>query len=295
MREGKASWTAELTAVHRAVESMKPENERICYDPIAKNFMSTSARLIGKSRFLMNIAMWYASERPWPGEMGTVVARTRYIDDYVDACIQNGIQQLVILGAGFDSRAYRISGLAGKVKVFELDWPETQELKIGKIKRIFGVLPEHVVYVPIDFNKEKLDQKLPQSGYDRGIKTLFIWEGVTMYLTAEGVDETLAFVYGNSGEGSSIVFDYLQYSDEYDPDGLKMLRKCEETVRKRCEPWTFGLQRGAIEGFLTQRGFHQVVNATAKDLKSSYFGGRNQKRKLFPFLPVVHATVKPRA
>jgi methyltransferase (TIGR00027 family) len=116
---------------------------------------------------------------------------------------------LVILGAGYDTRAYRFDKLKEEVKVFEVDHPATQKVKIEKVSKALGSLPGHVVYVSVDFEKERLDKKLSESGYNKSLKTLFIWEGVTMYLTAEAVDETLAFVAGNSGKGSSIIFNYI--------------------------------------------------------------------------------------
>jgi methyltransferase (TIGR00027 family) len=234
-------------------------------------------------------------DREWPGDLGTVAARTRFIDDYLKSRVRKGVRQIVILGAGLDSRAYRIEGLKGAVTVFEVDHPATQRVKKEKVKKTLGSLPDHVVYVSMDFMKEKLEEKLPEHGYDRNSRTLFIWEGVTMYITAEAVDETLAFVAANSGEGSSVVFDYLQYSSGYEPLQRNLLRKGQEHVRKRGEAWIFGIQEGSVDEFLTKRGFHQVVNATAKDLKEAYFKGRNQSRILYAFLPVVHATVKPRA
>jgi len=108
MKENKASWTAEIIAIHRAVESSRPANSRLFYDPYAMKFLSTKYRILGKSRLLTRIVYWYRMERPFPGGSGEAIARTRYIDDYMLECIAAGIKQLVILGAGYDSRAYRL-------------------------------------------------------------------------------------------------------------------------------------------------------------------------------------------
>lgn len=293
MKEGKPSQTAEIQAMRRAIESTKPEDERICYDPYAQHFLSTRYRIIGKSHFLASALHWYLYERRLPGFFGFTVARVRYMDDYSESCVKDGIKQLVILGAGYDSRAYRIEGLKGRVMVFEVDHTATQRVKEEKIKKIFGSLPDDVVYVAIDFDKERLDKRLFESGYDRNVKTLFIWEGVTPFLTAEAVDETLAFVVNNSGKESSIVFDYLVRSDEYTPSEQRLIGKLTGLHSQMGELLKFSIQRSAVEEFLSKRGFNRVVNATIDDLKDLYFRGKNERRRVFAPVAIVHATVKP--
>ncbi len=298
MEDGKASFTAESVAAMRAVESAKPEGERLCDDPCAKYFISAGRDASGLEFWR---GLFLAFDRDYPGITTEVVLRTRYIDDYVRECVDDGIGQLVILGAGYDSRAYRIDGLKGKVRVFEVDHPATQKVKTEKLKEIPGSLPDHVVHVPVDFHREKLDQRLSESGYDKKLKTLFIWEGVTMYLTAEAVDETLAFVADNSGQGTSIIFNYLV---EPVGDGPGDPEMSWWTVKRRQE-WldqypeigerlAFGIPQGGVEDFLGNRGFHQVVNATCKDMRNAFAIGSNSERKLTPWLATVHATVKPR-
>ena len=297
MKEGKASRTAEETAAARSFESMRSEDKRVCYDAYAKDFLGGIFSLLAKSRrlittqLLLSMAFWFG-DRMNPGGAGYTVGRTAYIDDYLRECIDGGIEQLVIIGAGYDSRAYRFDELKGKVTVFEVDHPDTQRVKMEKVKRILGSLPEHVVYVPIDFDKEKLDEKLFESGYNNTLKTLFIWEGVTLYITAEAVDETVAFVVNNSGKGSSIIFDYaLQSAMDGRMEGTEKWRRYAE---RRGETYIFGIEEGTIEQFLSQRGFCQVESATGESLKDVYFKGKNRDRKVLPFLSIVHATVKRR-
>jgi len=294
MKEGRPSFTAELHAIFRAGESAKPEHKRVCYDPLARYFVSTKFRIIDKTPILPKILYWSLFHLVTPGAAGESVVRTKYIDDYLEDCIGNGIKQLVILGAGYDSRAYRIEGLKETLKVFEIDHPATQEAKTKRLKRLLGSLPGHVVYVPIDFSKEKLDGRLLESGYDRNSKTLFIWEGVTMYLSAEAVDETLAFVVNNSGEGSSIIFNYIYRSVVDGTCEMKEARSTRKWLARIGEPYTFGVKQGAIDEFLSKRGYWQVNNATAEFLEGTYFKGVNQGRKVLSFEPIVHATVKPR-
>lgn len=296
LKEGKPSWGAEVSAAYRAAESDRPENQRVCYDPIVKHFVGTKFTIVGKSPHLIKMALlkllfWYA-ERLTPGNPSYIVARTRYIDDYLKTCIDEGIEQLVILGAGYDSRVYRFDELKGRVKVFEVDHPATQRVKIGKVEKAFGSLPDNVVYVAIDFDKEKLNERMFQSGYDHKLKTLFIWEGVTMFITAEAVDETLAFMARRSGKDSSVIFDYILKSVVDGTCRFEEAEKWRRTVERMGEPYAFGIEEGTIGEFLSQRGFHLVKDVDTDFLKSTYIEAIDPNRRVPRHYRVVHATVK---
>ncbi len=221
-----------------------------------------------------------------------VIARTRYFDDYLKRCIDDGIGQLAILGAGFDSRAYRFEALKEKVTVFEVDHPATQEEKKRRLKAHLGALPNHVVHVPVRFDREDLGEKLYENGYKNGVKTLFIWEGVTYYLPAEAVDDTLAFVANNSGKGSSIIFDYFPPSVAEGTSPLTEARNARELVRKYNEKLRFGIAEEDIEHFLETRGFHHVVNVNGHFCDRSYFTGANSNRKTSRMFLFVHADAR---
>jgi methyltransferase (TIGR00027 family) len=136
-----------------------------------------------------------------PGFHEFFLARTRYIDDYLKAALEKGLEQLVILGVGYDSRAYRFEELKQQTRVFEVDPPATQQVKKERVQGLFKTLPGHVVYIPVDFQKETLTDSLIANGYDQGLKTLFLWEGVTMYIDAGPADAVLSFIAGFSGPG----------------------------------------------------------------------------------------------
>jgi methyltransferase (TIGR00027 family) len=129
-------------------------------------------------------------------------------------------------------------------------------------------------------------------GYDRRLKTLFIWEGVTMYIAADAVDATLAFVAQNSGAGSSIIFDYIYRAAL---DGTLKENEVKSMQRWRGvtgEGLVFGIGKGRVEEFLAARGFENIVNVDSESLKSAYFAGGNQKaRVVAPVYAIVHATV----
>ena len=293
MKKDKPSATAEANAAFRAAELLRPKNEQVCEDRFARRFLGLRFGIIARSRLLTGIARWYV-ERIIPGAANSVVARTRYIDDYLKQCIDDGIEQLVILGAGYDSRAYRFDGLKTRVRVFEVDHPNTQRVKIQKVKKIFGSLPSHVVYVGLDLDEKKLGEGLLESGYDKGKKTLFIWEGVTVYIIPEAVDETLAFVAENSGKGSCIIFDYAFQSAFDAASESGDAKKWREAYERRGEPPKFALNEDAVGDFLSKRGFYQVKSVSLESIKKTYFKGPNAKRNVTNLGGIVQATVARR-
>ncbi len=286
MRKSQSSLTAAGIAIMRAVESEKPEGKRICYDPYARAFVP--GWFYAFTKFFINTG--YAEMRG-PGVMGFIVARDRYIDDVLSEYLDTGIQQLVLLGAGFDSRAYRFEKLKQNVKVFEVDHPATQADKIEKVIKLLGAQPLHVTYVPVDFNTQTLAQCLLDSSFDKHLKTLFIWQGVSMYLTPEAVDDTLRFVVNNSAPGSAIVFDYIYQK------ALDESEKHNEVTNMRRyrfmtgEGLTFGLAEGRLENFLKERGFREIHDIGSNDLKLRYFQGENADRKIASGYGIVVAEV----
>jgi methyltransferase (TIGR00027 family) len=217
--------------------------------------------------------------------------RERHIDEFLKTQIQAGTEQVVILGAGLDARAYRFDELK-KIRVFEVDHPASQASKIDKVRRVLGQLPAHVTYVPIDFNIETLEQCLPQNGYDKSRKTLFIWQGVTQYLSPEAVDSTLAFITHHSPAGSSVIFDYMY------PTLLDGTVKRGEVSNMRSRRWAsgemlvFGIPEGTVTTFLEQRGFTDVKDADNKFLHDTYFHGKNAARTIAYGYAIASAVVK---
>lgn len=274
MRKNSPSLTAAGIALARAVESEKPAEERICYDPYARQFIPAwMYHLLG-----LFIKVGYAELRG-PGVIGFLVVRERYIDDVLQNFLNEGLQQLVILGAGYDSRAYRLD-LPAELKIFEVDHPVTQSAKQEKLYRIFGRIPEHVRYIPVNFNTQGLSERLLSSGYDQNLLSLFIWQGVTMYLAPEGVATTLAFVAQNAAPGSAIVFDYIYQAVL---DGIQKQSEISNIRRYRFmtgEGLTFGIPEGKAGAFLRAHGFQQVKDVTMNELKAAYFTGINASRKV---------------
>lgn len=285
------SKTAETIAMVRVSESRKPENERICYDPHAIHFISQEVLDFAVHNPETYKAFVARNERLVPGASNSIVARVRYFDDMVKSSISDGLEQLVILGAGYDTRAYRIEGLS-KIRVFEVDHPATQSIKIEKITEIFGSLQDHVKHVPTDFEIDEFGQRLLESGYNKSLKTLFIMEGLLMYLSPEIVEEILSFIVHNSGKGSAIIFDYIPLSVVDGTCEIEAGQNWRKGVTEVGEPFLFGIKDGEIQSFLVQRGFTKIKNMTSEDYKKAYFYGKNKDRVVNRLSSFVYAVIE---
>ena len=282
---------AEGMAMQRFGESAKPEDERICYDPYAVHFISPEIIEFGMKHPEEAKVKIEQMEKLFPGLSSSIMARVRYFDEFTKKSIAEGIEQLIVLGAGYDTRAYRIEELK-YIKVFEVDHPNTQNFKIQKIMEIFGSLQGHIVYVPVDFETETFGQKLFDNGYDPSKKTLFIMEGLTMYIPLKAVAETLKFIVENSGKGSHVIFDYYPESVVDGTCKLGIGTNIRNHVAEQGEPLQFGIKEEKIEDFLTEFGFSNVQNVTSEDYKALYFHGKNENRDVCELLYFVHAVVE---
>lgn len=282
MKQKQSSSTAEGMALVRAIEASRPAGVRICYDPIARSLVNPISVFFSKLVIDSGIYERFGA----PGAIAFITARERYIDDFLKACLSEGLDQVVILGAGFDTRAYRIPGIE-KARVFEIDHPATQPVKLKRLKKVIDPLPDYVTFVPVDFNAQTLGGRLLACGYNERGKTLFIWQGVTMYLTPEGVDSTLAFIANHSGMGSAVIFDYF-YTETLRDLKMKTARRITRAIGERL---IFGIDEGQIEPFLTRRGFRDVRNADAEELKRLYFTGPNAGRVISTGAAIASARV----
>jgi methyltransferase (TIGR00027 family) len=285
-----ASKTAETIAMVRMTESKKPEDERICYDPYAISFISQDVLDFASKNPEEYRAFVARNESLVPGASNSIVARVRFFDDVVKSSINDGLKQLVIVGAGYDTRAYRIEGL-DKIHAFEIDHPATQKIKINIIKQIFDSPPNHVTYIPSDLEIDEFGKKLLETKYDSSKETLFIMEGLLMYLSPETVDKILSFIVHNSVKGSSVLFDYIPSSVVDGTCELEAGENWQKGVTAAGEPFKFGISEGSIESFLTQRGFKMMRNMTSEDYKKTYFHGMNENREVNKLLLFAYAVV----
>jgi methyltransferase (TIGR00027 family) len=254
-----------MVAAGRAIGAREPDPSVRNPDSLAEHFLGPEIRALQIDHPVIQALDRNYDEVIKDFEvMGTVrmmMIRTRFIEERLEHAIHNGATQVVILGAGFDSRAYRFTDLLKDACVFEVDRPATQEIKKRSVLKVLDRAPANLTYVPIDFRHEKLGDALERAGYDAHRKTFFIWEGVTMYLPEEAVRETLSWV-ASQAPGSAIVFDFVyanviqlltNISFDKIPEAarpaVQRLMKLEEG-----EPWLSGLPNSGEREFLKGLG-----------------------------------------
>ncbi|WP_033288092.1 SAM-dependent methyltransferase [Amycolatopsis jejuensis] len=216
-------------------------------------------------------ALIAATEKKIPGLWASMVCRKRYIDEkLLDAADGTavGIDAVVVLGAGFDTRAYRLPGLAG-IPVFEVDLPANIEAKRARLVKIYGEIPAAVTLVPIDFEAQSIADTLAQHGYRGDQRTFFVWEAVTQYLSEDGVRKTFEFLAA-APPGSQLVF--ITYLRQDFLDGTVLYggeAAYREFVQKR-RLWHFGLLPEQVGGFLTPYGWTEVEQAGPREFTARY-------------------------
>jgi len=277
--ESKSSRTAAFTCLARAASY---KDKRQCYsgpDYIAYLLAPTFFKMLISLKWPFNIFRRIFFAR---GIYEYVIARTKYFDTRFTEALEKGFDQIVIFGAGFDSRALRFHELNKRTRVFELDAPPTQIEKRNAYSSKHLTTPDYLVFVPIDFNKENLADKISAAGFISGKRCLFLLEGVTMYLSQDSIESTFQFIEDVSAAGSIIVFDYifsgvLRKENKY--YGEKDIYK---TVAGVGEQWTFAFEENDIQPFLGRYGLQQADHCGPPLLEYRYFrnSGGNTECKI---------------
>ena len=290
MRAGRASRTAEHNALFRALETSRPGG--LFADPLAEAFLSPSLRSVALLARVPPVgsAVRRTIDRRWPGVRTSVVARTRLIDGVVVERT-GSVGQVVVLGAGFDTRPYRLPALA-PLPVFEVDHPDTQRRKREVLRRR-GVATDHVRFAPTDFERDDLDRSLATAGHDRSVPTLCLWEGVTNYLDAAAVETGLRWCAG-AAPGSTLVFTYVDSAVLVDPGRYVGADRLVATLRRTGEDLTFGMAPDEVPDRLAGLGLALERDLGAAEYRALAFGDDARSMRGHEFYRVAVAGVPAR-
>ena len=173
MAKQTVSRTALGVAICRLIEQYQLEKTRLFYDPVAKELVGGLIKFLMQFTNMRNFTM-KQTDAVAKGIYGVQVCRTRYIDEVVQAAMLQGVNQLMILGAGYDTRPYRLPEME-KVKVFEVDLPAVQEDKKKKLQKYLGRLPAYISFIPIDFDTQTLEAVFTGTAFDSAKPAIFIW------------------------------------------------------------------------------------------------------------------------
>jgi methyltransferase (TIGR00027 family) len=287
---GRPSRTAEYMALFRALETARRPESRLFDDPWARHFLGRRLCPLAHAARLpcLRRLATAAIDRRWPGARASGVARTRLIDDVVRSALARGVGQVVLLGAGFDSRAYRLDGIE-RARVFEVDRPATLDAKTRRLRRRLGPLPAHVAFVAVDFDADDVGRALQAAGFRDDLPSLFVWEGVTNYLTEPAVAATLRMV-GSTAPGTWILFTYV-HRRALAPDWKGTLTVAA-TLRRAGEPWTFGLEPAELRGFLGAHGLMLLEDVGSVEYRRRYLGARGPHLRGYEFYRLALAQVR---
>lgn len=262
--------TAEGACAARALGALEKDPAVRCPDHMAAGFLrGANITTLVKHRSTRSLLVHAANLRR-PGAYTYEIARTKFIDEIVLGQAAAGLDELVLLGAGLDSRPYRLADELRGVRVIEADHPASQASKRARVRQLFGAEPENVTYVPVDFTRDDLDAALTGGGHDRSARTLFVFSGVSFYLPEHAVVSVLSLVTAHGNPRTSIVFDAL-WAEAVDGTreyyGAAELRNA---VAKRREPLRWGIPEGRVDQTLCRFGLHAVRTVDSTQARAAY-------------------------
>ena len=284
VKANTASRTAQYMALYRAMETQRPRSKRLFTDPYAIHFLDRGYRwLCRAASFPPAEHLFYRIiQRRIPGSLASGLARTRYIDDLLEQAIGQGARQVILLGAGFDTRGLRLDCLK-RLPVIEIDHPDTA-------RRKRDILPPSpfINYIQLDFNRQDLDSLLRENLIDSRIPAVIIWEGVSNYLQQEAIDKTFAFS-AKFPRGSFLLFTYIDKKVLEDPSSYFGAQRLLGDLDEIEEKWTFGFRPEELPAYLHSFSFSLREDKGAADYREQYLPERKHILQGYEFYRVAFA------
>ncbi|HEX4002539.1 MAG TPA: class I SAM-dependent methyltransferase [Candidatus Acidoferrales bacterium] len=267
MEEAKPSHTALRVAMRRAAHQLVDE-PKVLDDPIALKILGPQEqqRLEGGEGM--------GSDRVSRGLRAFMAARSRYAEDELARAISRGVTQYAVLGAGLDTFAYRNPHAEANLRIFEVDYPATQEWKRRRLAASEIPIPPSVTFAPVDFERQTLATGLRDAGFDREKPAFFSWLGVSMYLTEEAIEATLGFA-GSLRPGGGIVFDYVVPRESLGLLERTAFDALSRRVEAAGEPFRTSFDPSALAARLQQIGFRSIEDLSGDEINARYFKDRS--------------------
>ena len=282
----RGSRTAELVAVSRARHLLRHDRPRVFEDPYAIHFVGNRWRRVLGSAVLDALFAKALVKRLMPITTQHLT-RARFAEDCLEEAARAGVTQYVILGAGFDTFAFRRPDLG--LTVFEVDLAATIDMKRVRLADADMACPEALRFVPFDFEKDDLETKLLAAGFDSGKASFFNWMGVTYYLTTDAVLDNLGRLAAIGSPGSEVVFDYLVADACVPPEDRALFAAMTAFVEKRGEPMISRFDPAEAGVVLNPGGVWEVVrNESPEEHRRRYLGGRTDVPPLAPITWSLH-------
>ncbi|MEM9256780.1 MAG: SAM-dependent methyltransferase [Pseudomonadota bacterium] len=292
MEQKRASRTAEAAAATRAYyDQYRPPN--IFPDPYARQFLKGFWRLVLATP--LRSLVFELGLKPLKPVGGQVVARSRFAEDRLELALSHGIDQYVLVGAGYDSFSVRRQDLQHKLKVFEVDHPDTQQEKRRRLTSITrGAPPENLRFVPVDFERQSLRAGLAESDFDPTRPCFYAWLGTTAYLSNQATFDALSSMSALAAPGSELVFDFLgAQTDLLEPQHQALYQALKAFTAKRGEPIVGEMAVSTLTQRLPVCGWQLSELLGFDEQRALYFDERSDDAMPMPGSFLVHL-IKPR-
>ena len=289
MKKGQASRTAEGSAAVRAIHHLH-DVPRVFDDPYALEFTSPMWRGIASS----SVLQWFITHvvlrslRPIAAE---TVVRSRYTEDLLEQAIAGGMRQYVVVGAGFDSFALRHRDSQPGLRVFELDHPDTQRVKVERILSMNIELSGFVEFVAVDFEEQSVAEVLAASSYQAVLPAFYSWLGTVPYLSNAATISTLRSIADYAAPGSELVFDYLVPDEVLSSSERRVVEKLKRFTARRGEPLIGEFHPDELKATLGVVGLELIENLSGVEQEGRYFAGRDDGLRPLPSSYFAHARV----
>jgi methyltransferase (TIGR00027 family) len=265
MKRAQRSRTAEIPAIMRTLHQTADGDPKILADPIAPRLLDPDDDRQWLSPML---------NHPFAKQLRAgFVMRSRYAEDCLAEAVRRGIQQYLILGAGLDTFAYRQPSWGGKLRIFEVDHPVTQDWKRDRLGAASVALPSNLTFVPIDFEKWSLAEGLPASSFAFDGPTFCSCLGVTQYLTSDAIDATLRFIL-SLPSSSEIVFSFVLPQESLSGPESELVAIAAQRSAEFGEPWLTRLHPNQFKSKLQTLGFSQIFHLSPEETRERYFKNR---------------------
>jgi methyltransferase (TIGR00027 family) len=265
--ENQLSGLARGAALVRALAAREEREEIRGKDSLAEIFLAEER---GNSLDDPAIREWLLKNYLPNGVYAYTIARTAYFDHILEQALREGVPQIVIIGAGYDSRPYRFATFVGESRIFELDDIHILQRKQKMLQQANIPIPENLAYAPLSYEINQLGESLAGAGFNGEKQTLFIWEGATYYLSAEEVDNTFSFIRKQMPAGSTLCFDYRSISTERSGSGEENALPQAMSSGFAADSVAFGIEEGKAGTFLAERDFLILEHLTAEEMEKRY-------------------------
>jgi methyltransferase (TIGR00027 family) len=282
-----AAKTGPGPTVSVAIEQYFPKKQRIIEDNLAYRILPAGMRIfvrLVKPEPIRNLII-RTIEKSSPGIWGCVICRKRYIDEKLTDSVSQ-IKTIVNLGAGFDTRMYRLL-FPSDLLAWEADQSENIKIKHNRLQKAFGKIPSHVKLVAIDFDHEKIITALESYGYSPDQKTFFIMEAVTQYLTESGIKSTFDFL-SHAVSGSRLVFTYIR-KDFLDGRQMYGCKRVYNRYVIKNKMWIFGMNPEEWPDFLDHYGWNLIEDIDFKELHDRYIRPTGRRLDWTPVERLIYA------